>query len=1129
MIRFKTYSAIRPVSREVIEDVLRDTGGREVIFVAPEYAKAQVEREVLAYKESGSANRASVDTGDNVLTLSSSMISGDVLSFRRLAGSILDELGVNYVAEGGEIVLRNAIYNILVYNRDKLQAFAALSSRIDYINMMIALLGDFSRYGVGIDDIDKAIESLEKSKASPTFIYKLKDLHLIMTELEEMNVKYSLNLLREPIALACERLASYKDDGRSGRRCSGLAAVLRSKIVFVGFGATRMLTPKEIKLVSLLSELGSDIEFNVLTGAGESDFSSVYKVGKDFAAMLEGIGASGSELDLQNEDNELISVIRSYASDVKPEVPDTKGRVRLAELAGIDDRIGYIFNEIIDLTRNQGYRYRDIRIVCCNEDIIPRMRSTAEIYGLDVFIDRKIALDGTVVPYMMRLLLELPESHYSLDNVMKAMRCGMLRIPPHIADAFENYCYAKNITDGGRLFDENVYAEPDCYNERYVSITGVPDPGNKGDMVKCGKYFYENVVVRELIPLKNSCEAIKGAGTLKGKAEKSLDYFKCKREYIELLKQELIARGDNAAAVALVRGYDELINLLMCQAHEMNECDIKQKDFLSMIRTDMRNRTEGTIPLKVDSIEITTPEHAFVTPCKVLFLIGAQKDNFPYVRMREGLLSGIELKTLSASNEDISLPDKAESKMREEFVTACLTLGSAIDRLYLVHEYGKQKSHVFDYLERVTDAQYHIVNTFRNPVAGERVKFRHDYENARIPADVMDRLLTTKKKDGTRGKVIYASVSSIEDYRECAFKYMMERRLAIRKRDDNTSIRSNSFGTLVHSMFETAYRTLRDESGKDPARFNSLAEELLSDEAKYDAFADKCLKESVISRASFGSVDKEGNPTDPVFEMDTYAKLRRMFRMMFRDVLNDSVSTGFVPEGIEEKIGDDNMSLNIPYDGIDLHFNGYIDRYDIKLDEDGFVHVRTLDYKSGDKKISTTELLNGTQIQLPVYSGAVLDKSSQDGQEAVLDDYGYILIGLDPVDKGKQLQCAPDLSGYSPESVKIAVDYSRHIVKESIDQIASGKADAVTATPKLDSCKYCQFKGYCGNNPSSSAGRARIDTEAESSKLRNDDEYAGLISEMESYAMRKSEQNAILTMKAKLLDEKNDKANGKEA
>ena len=177
MIRFKTYSVIRPVSRELIEDAFCDLNGRDIIFVAPEFAKAQVEREVLAFKESLSAGEGTIDTGDGIISLSSSLVSGDVLSFRKLAGNILDDLGTNYVAEGGEIMLRNAIYNILANNKSNLKAFGTLSSRIDYINMMIALLGDFSRYGVGIDDIGEAIRAVDNASNSVAFVNKLKDLH----------------------------------------------------------------------------------------------------------------------------------------------------------------------------------------------------------------------------------------------------------------------------------------------------------------------------------------------------------------------------------------------------------------------------------------------------------------------------------------------------------------------------------------------------------------------------------------------------------------------------------------------------------------------------------------------------------------------------------------------------------------------------------------------------------------------------------------------------------------------------------------------------------------------------------------------------------------------------------------
>ena len=1147
MISFKTYSDIRPVSREVIEAAITDSQGKDIIFVAPEFAKAQVEREVLAFKEGRSQGNGIINTDKGHLTLASSLVSGDVLSFRKLAGNILDDLGTNYVAEGGEIMLRNAIYNILSNNKTRLKAFSTLSSRIDYINMMIALLGDFSRYGVGIDDIDEAIKAVDNSTSNVAFVNKLKDLHLIMGELEQMNVRYGLNLLREPIALACDRLSSVTPEKVSSRRASGLTALLKSRIVFIGFGATRMLTPKEIKLVSLLSDLGCDILFNVISGNGSTQFSSVYKTGDEFAAMLEGLGAVGSELEVKDRSDVLSLIVKGFAYDKAPEGLDGEGKVRLAELSGIDDRVGYIFSEIIDLTRNHGYRYRDIRIVCCNEDITSRMRSTAEIYGLDVFIDRKIALGGTVVPYMMQILLELPRAGYTLELFMKAMRSGMLRIPPYIADSFENYCFAKNITDAGRLFDENAYidaADDEHKNKQKLWIIEGTVPGVQEGFADSGRFFYEYIVKNKLMPLREACNKIYDEKTLSGKARKSLEYFDSMRGFIEPLRDEFIARGDNSAAVALVRGYDELISLLMCSTHEMNDCEISQKDFLSMIRTDMRNRTEGTIPLTVDSIEITTPEHAFVTPCKVLFIIGAQKDNFPYVRMREGLLSGIELKALSNSTDNIELPDKAQNKMREEFITACLLLGSATDLLYMVHEYGKPKSRVFEYLEEYADDDHHIVNTFRNPIAGTPVKFRHHYEDAAIPEDIMARLLTSKREDGTNDKVIYASVSSIESFRRCAFQYMMQRQLRIDAREDNTKIQKNTFGTLIHSMFEEAYRALRDASEKDPAKFKALAESLLNSEQNYDQFAEICLRRAVLSRAAYGSVDENGNPKDAVFGMDTYAKLRRMFSKMFRDVLDNSYRTGFVPEGIEEQIGANDLVLDIPYEGIDLKFSGYIDRYDIRKDDQGKMHLRTIDYKSGDKKVNSNDLLKGVQIQLPAYSGAILDKYSKEGGEATVDNYGYVLLGLGAKLDEEPLKCEPLLSTYDEDAMKIAIDYSKHIIKESIGQITGGKADAITAEPKMSLCKYCNYSGYCGNVPSAPKSRTQIDTGSnskyativkkcekfaeptESGRSRKDPGYDDITKRIGADAsMNKEDRRAILAMKEIL---ENNKETGKE-
>ena len=41
------------------------------------------------------------------------------------------------------------------------------------------------------------------------------------------------------------------------------------------------------------------------------------------------------------------------------------------------------------------------------------------------------------------------------------MRCGLVKIPPVIADMFDNYCRRMNITDGIRLFKSSVYLKID--------------------------------------------------------------------------------------------------------------------------------------------------------------------------------------------------------------------------------------------------------------------------------------------------------------------------------------------------------------------------------------------------------------------------------------------------------------------------------------------------------------------------------------------------------------------------------------------------------------------------------------------------------------------------------------------
>ena len=89
------------------------------------------------------------------------------------------------------------------------------------------------------------------------------------------------------------------------------------------------------------------------------------------------------------------------------------------------------------------------------------------------------------------------------------------------------------------------------------------------------------------------------------------------------MSEEMFDRGDDELSSALVRGYNELMLLLASFTDPVNDTGITRESFEALIRIDMRNKASGTIPLKVDSIEIVSPEQSYITPCRIMFLIAA--------------------------------------------------------------------------------------------------------------------------------------------------------------------------------------------------------------------------------------------------------------------------------------------------------------------------------------------------------------------------------------------------------------------------------------------------------------------------------------------------------------------------
>ena len=1082
MINVFRYDGIDCITPSIIKKELSREDIREIIFIVPEFSKAQIEREIISHLEGSCKERgAAIRSEGRDIPVDSSFVGGDVLSFITLSSAILESVGFEYGGAGSEVALRCAIYSVLANYSKDFKTFGKLTSRFEYINMLIDLLGDFTRYGIGVSQLEEAIAN--SSAYSAEYKSKLEDIKLMMESIDKINDQYGMSFLKNRIEAASRILMQVSSDKLKGRRYSGLRKLLSSRFVFIGFGSGRNLTPQEYLLVNLLSEKGADIAFYVLsTDKAPYSEKNLFKVGNEFTDRMKAKGAAVHDFVRDDDKPRFAELISPFAFDAAYEGGATDC-VRLASISGADNQLGYVFSEVIRLTRDEGYRYRDIRIVCCDDDLSGRMRSNAELFGLDVFIDRRIELWSTLVPVFAETVLELPVHNYKISDVLRAMRCGLIKVPPVIADMFDNYCRRMNITDGIRLFKSSVYlktpkdenGEPKEADE--ISLPDAYEDIKAGQKIPEGEFYWKYIVQSKLMPLKKAADAIADEKLLSRKAMLLRDLLIDHRDDVEALSNEQLDAKESEAAAALVRGFDEVMNLLTLFTHEMNDVPIAQRAFISLIRTDMKNRIEGTIPLKVDSIEITTPDRAFVTPCKVMFILGASRENFPHRKGSEGLLSTGELRNLSQSVTDCELPDKNEARSKEEFVTCCLTLGTVTDRLYMIHNADKNfTSSVYDYLKNVADPDK-FVSGYQAPVTGAARKRNHTFKDSSIDRETMEQLLMLPDSDG---KGMWLSVSALEEFNACHLKYMLDRVLCIRQREDQTDIDSRAYGTLIHKMYELGL----SEIGCDD--FEANAKELLENDELYEKKVDDVFEKAVIAESVPGTVDDDGDTVNVIksFDVETGIKLRRMFRLTFRGILSDIVSTGFVPAGYEAPIGkpakdsNGNEILLSLVDkkleeetGLKLHFNGFIDRFDLKTGEQGNEGLRVIDYKSGDKSIKLAELFNGIQIQLPLYSRALC---AGYGIDPAGSDYGYFNVGLKTGSGKKPLEFEPKTartkSGYSDEDIKLSLDYADYIVKSSVEDIQSGRADGLVS-PGYHYCGFCPYGGACGNVPSKPVDR----------------------------------------------------------
>ena len=529
------------------------------------------------------------------------------------------------------------------------------------------------------------------------------------------------------------------------------------------------------------------------------------------------------------------------------------------------------------------------------------------------------------------------------------------------------------------------------------------------------------------------------------------------------------------------------------------------------------------IPRAADQVTVGDIERLRLADKKVVFVIGATEGNFPKAAGDSGIFTSVERTQLFEAG--ILKTNSADTEYLREQYLCYYALTSASDMLFVSYPSSDLKGtslvpsemvvslrSLFDNLAVISSADVAVIDRLwaANPSFNiyasrlgstdnltealdkyytENGNFRPTLDSLKRASDHRSLNITDKELSKEFfGDNMYLSASKVEKYHMCRFAYFCEYGLKLTERRAAT-IDPMERGTFVHHILEhfvSAYTKseLADLTDDDISKVvNELS--------------------TAYAKQHFGGFDDKSSRFKYLYDRVVSNVIK-----LIRHLIDELVQSSFVPKAQELNIGKDipAYSLTLP-NGQKVTITGMVDRADV-MQKDGKNYIRIIDYKTGTKVFSLSDVMYGINLQMLIYLSAIVNN----GKEFFGDDIipagalympattpnvetdvtdvaavmkarykklrmnGLILRDMDvlegmdkdlsqglyiPVSVTKKGTLKGDSNLATLEEIGAVFSKIDSIIGEMATELSSGNIDPLPAKITYDACKYCSYKGIC--------------------------------------------------------------------
>ncbi len=949
----KTTAILREIA------ALSERGEGRQILLVPELNSHLMERRLAAATHNHGARTA------------------EVLTFSRLADRVFSEVGglaQQMLTPAGQLLtVQEAARRV----QGSLSAWKGLADKPELLQEALRLIDECKTCAVAPEALFAASAESEDAALGE----KLSDLAQLLTAYER--------LCDESLPDPRDRLTHLRDRLAESHTLDGAAVYLDG---FLGFTAQESAVVDAMLAagVPLAAAVTCDTAYPEIFLTGCKTVQKLTRMAKRHSRPVERIELGASRVarpaGLAALERESLLPIRTPQTDA--------GGVRLYEAASPFDECEHAAAYIRRKVRDEGARYRDFIVAA--RDIQPYSAFLAMAmarYDIPVFLAEKPDLLSRPPMALVTNALEAARSHFRYEDLFSCLKTGLAGLDWDEIDKLENYVLTWNIR--GSAWEHPWVEHPDGYGLRI-------DEAAKAQLDELN-------ALREkaIAPFSALREALAGEKPA-ADCVRALYTFLLAVDAPQRMTDR--AAGHEAAGrLQLADEYRQLWEILVSAMEQFawvcGDTPLTLDRFAQLFRLVLGEYDVGTIPVSLDRVTCGDIERACMENAKYVILLGVNDGLIPKAPASTSLLSDMDRDKLDALG--VELKAYGEERLLMEQETLYRALACPTDELLLTYHTtdaggGETRPSYFvgTVRELLPEAPFttHRTESVRDRLQAERpavelacaylsgdrspaVRAAYDYykDDERVHNAADQRrgrgpLSSQHTIDGLYGKSISVSASKVDVFYSCRFAYFMQHGLKAKPRRV-AKLDSMSAGTFLHYVMEHALDILaKQEGGAARADRNAVH---------------KACREAVRQYVAeeLGGLENKTARFQYLFR-----RLVHSAEQILENVVEELHVSDFRPIDYE---------LDFSYNGdlppvqctdgdVSISLTGKVDRVDGYI-RNGRLYLRVMDYKSGHKSFSLSDIWYGLNMQLIIYLYALQREGLERYRARLTDELNEIV------------------------------------------------------------------------------------------------------------------------------------------